>query len=543
LKPIGLIAKELGIDADLLNPYGKYKAKILTIPKFEEPAKSKLILVTAITPTPQGEGKTVTSIGLSSALNMLGKKTIVCLRQPSLGPLFGVKGGAAGGGRSKVEPMQEVNMSLTGDIYAITSAHDLLSAMIDNHVFHGNELQIKPEKVTWKRTIDMNDRALRKISVALNEKKETPRLDAFMITAASEVMAVLCLSKSFAELKEKLSRIMVGWNEKDTPLFARDLNASGAMAAILRDSMYPNLVQTSDETPAFVHGGPFGNIATGTCSLVSIRLAQELAEYCVVEAGFGSDLGAEKFIDIVSRAGNLKVDCAVLVVSLKALEYQGRLDPKSSQETLSERESALLRGLENMEKHIENMELFGLTPVVALNKFEDDEDKEIKIVEQRCKELGVSFATSTVFKDGGKGGLELANKVIETASRGINPKPIYDLKDSVEEKIEKIVTKIYGGSRVEYTENAKNSLARISELGLGGLPICVAKTPLSLSDDPKKLGRPRNFNSTVTDLSISSGAGFIVVYMGDIMTMPGLPKHPAAMNIQLLDDGTITGIF
>ncbi len=549
MKPITLVASDLGIDKDLVSPYGKYKAKILSIPSFEAPVRSKLILVTAITPTPQGEGKTVTSIGLSSALNKLGHKTVVCLRQPSLGPLFGVKGGAAGGGRSTVEPMQEINMRFTGDIDAISSAHDLLSAMLDSHLFHGNELNIRPESITWKRTMDMNDRALRKINVGLGEEKgAVSRHDSFVITAASEVMAVICLSKSYADLKERIGRIIVGSNEKGNPVLARDLKASGAMGAILRDAFYPNLVQTVDETPALIHGGPFGNIATGTCSLVSIRLAQQLAEYCVVEAGFGSDLGAEKFIDIVSRLGNLKVDCAVLVVSVKALKYHGGLSQKSSSQAsestvIPSDKPQLSKGLENMEKHIENIRLFGLTPVVALNKFAEDTDEEINAVAQRCEELQVHFAISTVFKDGSSGGIELAMKVVEAAARGGRPKPVYESEESMEEKLQKIVTKVYGGSGLEFTEGATKALAEISELGLEKLPICVAKTALSLSDDPRKLGRPRPFIARVTDMSISAGAGFIVAYMGEIMTMPGLPKHPVAENIQLLDDGTIIGVF
>ena len=533
LKPISQIAQELEIPENLLNLCGTFKSKItLGVLNHFGTKRGKLVLVTAVTPTPYGEGKTVTSIGLSSALSKLGRRSVVCLRQPSLGPLFGVKGGAAGGGRATVEPMQEINMRFTGDIDAMAAAHNLLSSMIDNHIFHGNELKISPQSVTWKRTVDMNDRALRQVRVGLeNSDKSVPRDDGYVITAASEVMSLLCLSESYADIRERLGRIVVGYNTSGEAVRAADLRANGAMAALLKEALQPNLCQTSEGTPAIVHGGPFGNVSTGTCSLVSILTGVRVADYCVVEAGFGSDLGAEKFFDIVSQAGKFNVDAAVLVVSVRGLKHHSQGSP------------SMKEGLENLEKHIENIKTFGLVPVIAVNRFPADTDEEIRTVENACKNLGTSFAVSTVFECGAAGATDLAQLVIEAADKGYVSRPIYNPQESAEEKIRKIVTRIYGAEGADYEKSATEDLSIISKLGFGGLPVCVAKTALSLSDDPKKLGRPRSFRVNVSGVALASGAGLNIAHMGDIMTMPGLPKHPAAENIELLDDGTITGIF
>jgi formate--tetrahydrofolate ligase len=534
LKPIEEVAKDFGVPQNLLYLYGSYKAKIdldaLTSAS-ETNQKGRLVLITAITPTPSGEGKTVTAIGLASSLHRMGLKSVVCVRQPSLGPLFGIKGGAAGGGRATVEPMQEINMRFTGDIDAIAASHNLLSAMIDNHLFHGNDLRIKPETISWSRTLDMNDRALRHVTVRPSGTKEgVSREDSFVITAASEVMAVLSLSKTYHDLKERLSRIIVGFNEADEPVRAAELRAEGAMTALLKDAMKPNLVQTNEGTPALVHGGPFGNIATGTSSLASLLMGLNFADYCVVEAGFGSDLGAEKFFDIVARIGGFQVDAAVVVVSIKALKFH------------SQQDELLSAGLENLEKHLGNVKSFGIIPIVALNKFSSDTQAEIKLVERKCEELGVPFAISDVYARGAEGGIELANNVTELVKKPHANRVVYELDDTIEQKIDKVVRGIYGGKDVDLSETALNDIARINNLGLAKFPICIAKTPLSLSDDPKKLGRPDSFKVRVTHVGISAGAGFVIPYMGDIMTMPGLPKHPLAEEIDLTASGEIIGL-
>jgi formate--tetrahydrofolate ligase len=558
LKLISEVARDLGIPRDALRPYGIYKAKIAlsAVTEGAKRKRAKLVLVTAMTPTPAGEGKTVTAIGLSSALSRLGHRTVVCVRQPSLGPLFGVKGGAAGGGRSTVEPMQEINMRFTGDIDAVAASHNLLSAMLDNHLFHGNELHIDPQTISWNRTLDMDDRALRHVTVRPSGAKDSPgRDESFVITAASEVMTILSLSRNYVDLKERLGRIIVGFNEARQPIRAGDLTAQGAMAAILKEALEPNLAQTIDGTPALIHGGPFGNIATGTSSLISILLALSYADYCVVEAGFGSDLGAEKFFDIVARLGGFLVDAAVIVASIKALKYhsQQQQDPVinkvtreanlAGSEILASSTTSLSAGLENLEKHIENIRSFGILPVVALNRFSSDVDKEVELVRHSCEKIGVPFAVSEVFDHGASGGIELAKHVLAASQQPHANRPVYELEDTIDGKIKKIVRTIYGGKDAELSERALKDIQTIKDLGLERLPVCMAKTALSLSDDPKKLGRPSSFSVKVTHIGIAAGAGFVIPYMGDIMTMPGLPKHPAAERMDISDSGDISGVF
>jgi formate--tetrahydrofolate ligase len=543
VKPITQVADELGITQEL-KPYGKWKAKIgfqeLRDSK-EEKLRGKLILVTAMTPTPYGEGKTVTSIGLAMALSKLGHRSIVCLRQPSLGPVFGMKGGAAGGGKSTVEPMADINMRFTGDIDAVGAAHNLLAALLDNHLFHGNQLGIDWRTISWRRVMDMNDRALRHTIVGLGGKKDgVPREDGFIITAASEVMAVLCLAMDYADLKRRLGRIIVGYTQEGKPVRAEQLKALGSMAAILKEALEPNLAQTADGTPALIHGGPFGNIAHGTASLTSILLGLRLADYCVVEAGFATELGAEKFVDIVARIGGLNVDAAVVVATVRALRHHGGA-PKES--VNSPNPGAVKKGMDNLGKHIENVRTFGILPVVAINRFQSDAEEEIRLIEQFCNSQGVPCAVSTVFEQGGQGGVELAERAVEAANKGSRSRPLYPLEASVEHKLEAIVKDLYGGSNVEYTFDAKKDLERITALGLVNEPICVAKTPLSLSDDPLKLGRPREFTALVRKLEVAAGAGFNVAYMGDVVMMPGLPKKPAAERIDITDDGTVTGLY
>lgn len=556
MKPITEIVSDLGLSEKYSRAYGKYKAKIAleAMADLQNRKRAKVVLVTAITPTPSGEGKTVTAIGLSSAINRLGHKSIVCIRQPSLGPLFGIKGGAAGGGKSTVEPMQDINMRFNGDIDAIAAAHNLLSAMLDNHIYHGNELNINPRTMTWKRTIDMNDRALRHVVVGLLGGKNTvSRDDSFVITAASEVMAIVGLARDYADLKKRLDKILVGFSETGSPIWAMDLKASGAMSALLRDALEPNLVQTSDQTPALVHCGPFGNIATGTSSLVSILLGASLTDYCIVEAGFGSDLGAEKFIDIVARLGQFNVDAAVLVVSVKALKYHGLnvASDLASKKTGGDgvtsghetKQDEMGAGIENMKKHLENVRSFGISPVVAINRFPADTDSEILRVIEVCKDIGVPYAISNVFSQGATGGLELAERVLEAVIGDHTNRPVYELSDPIENKIKKVVTQVYGGEQVNYDQAALDGLVTARDLDLSESPICIAKTAFSLSDDPKKLGRPVSFSVRVSRIGISSGAGFSVPFMGEIMTMPGLPKHPAAENMYISDKGEIFGIF
>jgi len=543
LRAVSEVAQELGISEEYVFPYGKSKAKVgLGAIRDSDLFRkhTKLILVTGMTPTPFGEGKTVTSIGLAMGLRKLGRSSVVCLRQPSLGPIFGIKGGAAGGGKSTVEPMQEINLGLTGDIYAVTSAHNLLSAMIDNHIFHGNELSINPATVTWPRAIDMNDRALRHTMVAVGKKEGVPREDGFVISAASEVMAILCLSRDYADLKDRLGRIIIGNNREGNVVVADSLKVFGSMAAILKNALEPNLVQTAEGTPALVHGGPFGNIAHGTASVLSIQLGLKSAEYCVVETGFASDLGAEKFVDIVTQAGSFDANVAVVVASVRALKHHGG---ESSENVLLPDQKALNLGLENLRKHIENTHILGLEPVVAINKFPTDTDEELKQVEQFCLSQGVSFAVSTPFENGGVGAIELAERVVEASAKNCKSKPLYSLTDSIEIKLNLIVNKIYGGTGIDFGADVKKDSEWIGKLGLANNPICVAKTQLSLSDDPRKLGRPVNFTVFLRKISPDAGAGFNVAYMGDIVTMPGLPKHPAAENINLTDDGTIIGLY
>ncbi len=536
MRPIEEVAAELGIDAEEMTLFGKWKAKV----RLPSPAlsKGKLILVTGMTPTPQGEGKTVTSIGLAMGLNKAGRKAVACIRQPSLGPVFGVKGGGAGGGRSSLEPMQDINLRLTGDFDAIAAAHNLLAAMVDNHLFHGNSLDIDPGSIVWPRTVDVNDRALRKITVGLSPNNSTPHDSSFVITAASEVMAILCLASGYADLKERLGRIVVAYTKAGLPVTATKLGAVGSMSALMRDALQPNLVQTCEGTPALVHGGPFGNIAHGTCSLLSIRTALQLGEYAVVEAGFGSDLGAEKFIDIVSTIGKLHVDAAVIVATVRGLKYQGGLDAAETPDPASVR-----RGFDNLAKHIENVRTLGLRPVVAINRFPGDTREELRVLEEACRSLGVNVGLSSAFLEGGRGCLELAGLVIDEAAKGSTPRPLYDASASVEEKVDVLVRTLYGGDGAQFAGSAASGLARVEQLALSRNPICVAKTAMSLSDDVKKRGRPTGFTVDVNTVEPAAGAGFNVVTMGSIERMPGLPTSPAAERIQMSDDGVITGVY
>jgi formate--tetrahydrofolate ligase len=541
---ISQIASRLNLTSDQFEVYGRWKAKIkMEAVLASAEKKGKLVLVTAISPTPSGEGKTVTAIGLSMAINRLGRKAVVCVRQPSLGPVFGVKGGAAGGGKATVEPMQEINLRFTGDIDAVGAAHNLLAAMVDNHIFQGNDLTLEIHSVDLNRVVDMNDRALRRIVLGLGGKSDgVPREGGFIITAASEVMAVLCMSLGYADLKRRLGRIITGFTEDSRPVTGEDLKATGAMAAILKEALQPNLVQTAEGTPALIHGGPFGNIALGTCSLSSIIFGLSHSDFAVVEAGFGSDLGGEKFFDIVSTVGGFNVDCTVIIASVKALEYHGGYKG-SSDSTLSSRLASLQKGLENLGKHIDNVQNFGIQPVVCINRFSSDTDEEVKLIQDYCKNRMIESAVSTTFEQGGEGCLELAQKIISSSEKGFRSMPLYNFEEDVETKIQKIVTKIYGGDSVEFEPESKKALSLIQKLGFSNLPICMAKTPLSLSDDPKKLGRPRNFVCTVRRLEVAAGAGFIIAHLGDIVSMPGLPKRPAAEKIEMDDAGNITGLF
>lgn len=543
LKPIVEIAKELGIPNEYLFPYGHYKAKVDVkfLKELEDRPDGKLILVTATTPTPAGEGKTTTTVGLTQALVKLGKKAMLCLREPSLGPCFGVKGGAAGGGYSQVLPMEEINLHFTGDIHAVESAHNLLAALLDNHLHHGNALNIDPREVTWRRAMDMNERALRNIVIGLGGKANgVPRESGFDITVASEVMAILCLSKDIADLKERLSNIVVGYNMNGDMIKVKDLKAQGAMAALLKEAINPNLVQTIEHVPAFVHGGPFANIAHGTNSIVATKMALKLRDYAVVEAGFASDLGAEKFFDIVCRLAGLSPSAVVLVTTVRALKHHGGVPKEAlSQENLQ----ALASGLENLEAHLDILSNFGLPVVIALNKFSSDTEEEINMVRKAAEKRGARIALSEVWEKGGEGGLELAREVLAATKENRTYKPLYDLDLPLKKKIETIATKIYGADGVEYTSQALSTLKNLEEKGFGKLPVCMAKTQLSISDDPKMLGRPKNYKINVREVRISAGAGFVVAICGSIMTMPGLPKKPAAESIDIDDDGNITGLF
>ncbi len=544
MKNILEITKELGIDDKYIEQYGKYKAKIdLSLLDNLSNTDCKLILVTAINPTPAGEGKTTTTIGLADALKKLNKNVVVALREPSLGPVFGVKGGAAGGGYAQVVPMEDINLHFTGDFHAIGSANNLLAAMIDNHIYQGNSLNIDPNKITWKRCVDMNDRQLRFIKDGLGgEKNGVPRNDGYDITVASEVMAVFCLASSISDLKHKLSKLIVGYTYDDKPVTAGDLKAEGAMTALLKDALKPNIVQTLEGTPAFVHGGPFANIAHGCNSVIATKMAMKLGDYTITEAGFGADLGAEKFLDIKCKLAGLKPDAVVIVATIRALKMHGGMD---KDDLNNEDLSALEKGLPNLIRHISNIKnVYKLPVVVAINKFPADSDAEINLVISKCKELGVNVSLSTVWADGGLGGIDLANEVIRICDEEENNFEFsYDINDTIENKINSIVQKVYGGAGTIFTDEVKEQIARLNSLGFSNLPICIAKTQYSFSDDMTKLGAPKDFSITVRDVKVSAGAGFIVVLTGAIMTMPGLPKKPAAEKIDVDDSGKITGLF
>lgn len=542
--PIREVAAQLGIAEDDLELYGKYKAKLSDelMAKVKDNKDGKLILVTAINPTPAGEGKTTTSVGLGEAFGKMGKKAVLALREPSLGPCFGIKGGAAGGGYAQVVPMEDLNLHFTGDFHAITSANNLLAALLDNHIQQGNELQIDPRQVVWKRCLDMNDRVLRNIVVGLGSKMDgMVREDHFVITVASEVMAVLCLADDMADLKRRLGRMIVAYNFEGKPVTADDLQATGAMAALLRDALKPNLIQTLEHTPAIVHGGPFANIAHGCNSVRATKTALKLADYVVTEAGFGADLGTEKFLDIKCRMAGLKPDAVVLVATVRALKYNGGV-PKA--QLSGENLDALKKGIVNLEKHIENLQKYGVPVVVTLNSFITDTQAETDFVEQFCKERGCEFALSEVWEKGGEGGIALAEKVLETLEKKqSNFKPIYSDELSLAGKIETVAKEIYGADGVSYSPAAAKELKRIEELGMGHFPVCMAKTQYSLSDDQGKLGRPSGFTVNVREVYVSAGAGFVVAVTGAIMTMPGLGKTPAAYGIDVDDDGVIQGLF
>lgn len=542
--PIKDVAASIGIKEDDLELYGKYKAKISDelINRAKKNPDGKLILVTAINPTPAGEGKTTTSVGLGEAFGRLGKKAFIALREPSLGPCFGIKGGAAGGGYAQVVPMEDLNLHFTGDFHAITSANNLLAALLDNHIQQGNELGIDPRQIVWKRCMDMNDRVLRNIVVGLGSKMDgMVREDHFVITVASEIMAILCLADDMADLKKRLGRIIVAYTFDGKPVTADDLQATGSMAALLKDALKPNLIQTLEHTPAIVHGGPFANIAHGCNSVRATKTALKLADYVITEAGFGADLGAEKFFDIKCRMAGLKPDAVVLVATIRALKYNGGV-PKD--ELSAENLDALKAGIVNLEKHIENLHKFGVPVVVTLNSFVTDTKAETDFVEQFCKERGCEFALSEVWEKGGEGGIDLANKVLDTIEhKESNFKVLYDDSLSLKEKIETVAKEIYGADGVTYSPAAERELKRITDLGMGDFPVCMAKTQYSLSDDAKKLGRPSGFKINVREVYASAGAGFVVAVNGSIMTMPGLSKKPAAYGIDVDDNGVITGLF
>ena len=544
MKKITEIAANLGIEEDEVEQYGRYKAKLnqKLFNRLADKPDGKLILVTAINPTPAGEGKTTTSVGLCEAMNKTGRKAILALREPSLGPVFGIKGGAAGGGYSQVVPMEDINLHFTGDMHAITAANNLLAALMDNHIQQGNALGIDVRRILFKRVLDMNDRALRNIVIGMGGKVNgIPREDHFQITVASEIMAILCLSADLEDLKRRLGNILVAYTYSGAPVFARDLHAVGAMTALLKDAINPNLVQTLDGNPALIHGGPFANIAHGCNSVRATKLALKLADYTITEAGFGSDLGAEKFFDIKCRCAGLKPDCTVLVATIRALKYNGGV---AKPDLTKENVEALEKGIVNLGVHIENLRKFGVPVVVAINHFYTDTDAEIAVVKDYCEKHGAKVAFSDVFLKGGEGGIELANAVVETIeSTKSEYKPLYDEKLTVREKLDIIAKEIYRADGVNFAPKAAKALKEIEDLGLDRVPVCVAKTQYSLSDDPAKLGKPEHFTITVSDVRASAGAGFVVVYTGDVMVMPGLPKVPAADNIDVDADGKITGLF
>lgn len=544
LEPITKVAGQLGIAEDDLELYGRYKAKLSNeyIKSMEDHPNGKLILVTAINPTPAGEGKTTTSVGLGEAFGRLEKKAVLALREPSLGPCFGIKGGAAGGGYAQVVPMEDLNLHFTGDFHAITSANNLLAALLDNHIQQGNELGIDTRQVVWKRCLDMNDRVLRNVVVGLGNKMDgVVREDHFVITVASEIMAVLCLAQDMDDLKERLGRMVVAYNFAGQPVTAKDLKAVGAMAALLKDALKPNLIQTLEHTPALVHGGPFANIAHGCNSVIATRTALKMADYCITEAGFGADLGAEKFFDIKCRMAGLKPDAVVLVATIRALKYNGGV-PKA--ELSRENLEALQKGIVNLEKHIENLHKYGVPVVVTLNAFATDTDAEKAFVQNFCEEHKCEFALSEVWEKGGEGGIALAEKVLKTLEEKTSDfHVLYEENQPVKAKIETISKEIYGAGSVSYTAAVNKQIQRLEELGFGNLPICMAKNQYSLSDDPNLLGRPTGFTMNIRDVYVSAGAGFIVVLTGTVMTMPGLPKQPAAFNVDVNKDGVITGLF
>ena len=542
--PITEVVKEIGLTADDLELYGKYKAKITNeyLKKIEGNKKGKLILVTAINPTPAGEGKTTTSVGLGQAFGKLGKKAVIALREPSLGPCFGIKGGAAGGGYAQVVPMEDLNLHFTGDFHAITSANNLLAALLDNHIQQGNALRIDTRQIVWKRCLDMNDRVLRNVVVGLGNKTDGfVREDHFVITVASEIMAILCLATDLEDLKDRLGKIIVAYDLDGKPVTAKDLQAVGAMAALLKDAILPNVIQTLEHTPALVHGGPFANIAHGCNSVRATTAALSMADYVVTEAGFGADLGAEKFFDIKCRQAGLSPDAVVLVATIRALKYNGGV-PKA--ELSAENVEALEKGIVNLEKHIENLQKYKVPVVVTLNSFVTDSEAEIAFVKQFCEERGCEFAISEVWEKGGEGGIALAEKVLKTLEeKESHFEPLYPSELPLTEKIETVAKEIYGAKGVNYTAAAKKQLAKLTELGFGDLPVCMAKTQYSLSDDPALLGRPKDFDITVREAYVSAGAGFVVVLTGAVMTMPGLPKQPAAFGIDVDESGKITGLF
>lgn len=544
LKPITEIAHNLGVDIDELELYGKYKAKLSDDlwSRIKDNPTGKLVLVTAINPTPAGEGKTTTTVGLGQALGKLGVKSMIALREPSLGPCMGVKGGAAGGGYAQVVPMEDINLHFTGDIHAVSIAHNLLSAMIDNHLQQGNELGIDPTQIVWKRVVDMNDRALRHIIVGLGGRLEgVPREDGFMISVASEVMAILCLSKDLMDLKQRLSQIVIGYTYDRKPVTVKQLKAEGAMAALLKEAIKPNLVQTLEHTPCIMHGGPFANIAHGCNSLRATNYALKLADVVVTEAGFGADLGAQKFLDIKCRKGGLTPNAIIIVATIRALKYNGGIDKK---ELANENLEALKAGLVNLERHIENMNKYQVPVIVTLNSFVTDTKAEISVVEEACKKLGARFALSEVWEKGGDGGIELAKVLLKTMEEVESKfRLLYDDNLSLKDKIKTIATEIYGAGQISYASGASASLKKITEMGLGHLPVCIAKTQYSFSDDPKKLGRPEGFEINVREVNLSAGAEFVVVITGNVMTMPGLPKVPSAESIDIDENGKITGLF
>ncbi|OFI06560.1 formate--tetrahydrofolate ligase [Clostridium acetireducens DSM 10703] len=542
MKNITEVAKKLNLSEDDIELYGKYKCKI-SLDVFKKNQKNgNLILVTAINPTPAGEGKSTVTIGLGDALRRLDKQSIIALREPSLGPVFGIKGGAAGGGYAQVVPMEDINLHFTGDMHAITAANNLLAAAIDNHIHQGNKLRIDSRRIIFKRVMDMNDRALRNIVVGMGGKVNGfLREDGFMITVASEIMAILCLADSLMDLKKRMGNILIGYNLDGAPVYCKDLKVEGAMSLLMKDAIKPNLVQTLENTPAIIHGGPFANIAHGCNSLIATKMSLKLADYVVTEAGFGADLGAEKFLDIKCRFGNLKPDCVVVVATIRALKHHGGIEKTDLNKSNVE---ALSKGIENLEKHIENIKKYNVPVVVAINKFITDSHEEIKYIKDFCSNIGVKVALTEVWEKGGEGGIELANSVVETLeNKKSNFKPLYDEKLTIKEKMNIIAREIYGADGVSYTASAEKQINEINRLSLDKMPICVAKTQYSLSDDPSLLAKPKGFNITVKEVRVSSGAGFIVVLTGNIMTMPGLPKVPAAENMDILDDGTIVGLF